>query len=252
VESRGRKWELQGKDEKHFVQTGESPVTSGTKFTIRFRSDFAPSADSRSEVRDAAAQRLNVRQSLKNLKTPALVYLDYKNLMEKFWDADKNTWNEQGMEIIALTAMHADKIRLVITGADLTDERLKAFRDLQSAGKNVRITDDEARTAYEKSQKDFVKGWKSHVNIHLSKDMPGLRNAFTGPAMDEMYFFRYEKEDRQGGLLAAALLWAEYAEAGRALEGFDRDSEGFLVMTEGYIRQIVQKYEANLIVAIAA
>ncbi len=207
----------------------------------------------RSEIRLAAVQpTLNVRQSLKNLKTPALVYLDYKNLMEKFWDSEKNTWNEQGMEIIAMTAMHPDKIRLVISGADLMDDRLKAFRDLRDSGKNVRITDLSAAEAYEASQKDFIKGWKNHVSIHLSKDLPGLKNSFNKTQQSEIYFFRYARQDRQGGLLAAALLWAQYAEDGKTMDGVTRDEEGFLTLTEGFIRQIIQKYEARLVVAFSA
>ena len=207
----------------------------------------------RSEMRlMPAGKKINVRQSLKNLNTPALVYMDYKNLMEKFWDAEKKTWNAQGVEIIELANMRADKIRLVIYGADIMDERLNPFRELRESRRNVRITNEDAQTAYRETQKDFVKGLKHFVNIHISKDSNAVKKSFTGTSKDEMFFFRYEAQDNASGLLAAALLWEDFADAGKKMDGITRDSEGFLVMSESYMRQLVQSYEAGIVIALSA
>ena len=71
-----------------------------------------------------------------------------------------------------------------------------------------------------------VKDFEEHMNIHLSK------NSVFGKTLQTMMLdFRYDAEDEDSGLLAAALLWADYRAAGRFLDGIQQhDEEGYFTL----------------------
>ena len=189
---------------------------------------------------DAAAVAI-----LDDLKVPALVYVSYADLMNTFTP-------EQRANLFALAEQYHEKVRLTIYEAETTDERLKPFRELQNRHQNVRIMEAPAQEAFERTQTDFVSGFEGFVNIHLSKADFNVKASYNDAARAGIYFFRYQPDETETGLLAAALLWKDYLEADQWLDGIERDADGFLIVTGEYLRALIQRYEANLVVLMSA
>lgn len=132
--------------------------------------------------------------------------------------------------------------------ADLTDGRLKPFREIQARSRNVDITSDPASTAYEQVQfrnRQFI------FHIHLSKNHNRAPDDFGATPRGKVKFFRYEPQDDGNGLLATALLWAHYQQSGLRLEGIG-ERDGFYSFTGEYLRSLVQQFQSDLIIRIAA
>ncbi len=194
---------------------------------------------------------LDVAQILASLDAPVMIYLDYKNLMEEFWDTARHEFNTQALEIYGLAALHSEKLKVVIYNADTTDERLRPFRQLREAKHNVWITAANAGMAFDNTQSDFVKSGKTSVNIHLSRGTGQIREGFAPAARRKIDFFAYQLRDKQHGLLPAALLWELYREAGRILPGME-SMNGYLTLVEDALRVLAQQAFNDLTVAIAA
>ena len=130
---------------------------------------------------------------------------------------------------------------------DPLHEKLAPFRQLRHDQHNVWLTSVAVQRAFQNTQRDFVKDFEEHENIHLSK------NSAPGKILQPfMLDFRYDAEDEESGLLAAALLWADYRAAGRFLDGIQRHEEGYFTLVEDTLRSLIQRSEARLVVAIAA
>ncbi len=217
-------------------------------FSMGIQRGLLVKAGSRSELRETAGSALaglDARQSIKESKTPVMVYIDYEELVTGFSQAQRE-------ELFALAYMHSDKVRLVFYGVkDAAHPYLKPFRELRETKGNIWINSREAEQAFDNTQRDFAKGWKKFRSIHLSRKTEGM-NGFSAASSARLGFFKYKIEDEESGLLAAALLWAQYDEAGKSLEGLEKDSQGYLTLSENYLRDVIQKYESRLIVMIAA
>ncbi len=197
----------------------------------------------RSEVGSQTAE-LDVTAALNSLSTPSMVYLDFEDFVQRFSESQRE-------ELFALAYEYAEKVRIVIYNADLTAEMLKLFRELKQTKGNVWITAEDAQKAFQATQKGFVKNFALKANIQLSKAHERLKEQY-GDAQAKIHFFRYKPEDHQSGLLAAALLWADYNDAGRVLEGIGRDNEGYLTFVGEVLRNLIQRSEARRVVAMAA
>ncbi|HTL46553.1 MAG TPA: hypothetical protein VL688_00650 [Verrucomicrobiae bacterium] len=192
----------------------------------------------------------DIDRALKRLKTPVAVYLDYQDLSDRFWDRDRNAWNAQGLEIFTMAYRYHEKVKLVIYGADLADARLKPFRELSRRFRNVWILSQGGQAAFDETR--GLRSFQKAVSVHLSKDNARVRAEFLKRTQSDLYFFRYASADAEAGLLAAALLWTQYEEAGRVLPGIGRDSQGFLTIVDDALRGLVREFEARLVVSMAA
>jgi len=94
----------------------------------------------------------------------------------------------------------------------------------------------------------------------LSKRNDRILEDFEAGSTSEIYFFRYEDRDDDWGLLAAALIWKEYAEADLTREEIDRylavlgigRKNGFLMIQNPQLRELIQRHEASLVIRMAA
>jgi hypothetical protein len=219
------------KDERPEARELETPVA-----------EEASAYEGHALIRPSDAEAVAI---LDDLKVPALVYVSYADLMNTFT-------LEQRANLFAIAEQYHEKVRLTIYAADATDERLKPFRELQNRHQNVRIIGEQAQVAFDRTQTDFVSGYEGYVNIHLSKADFDVKTSYDDAARGEIYFFRYQLDEIETGLLAAALLWKDYLEADKWLEGIERDADGFLIVTGEYLRALIQRYEANLVVLMSA
>jgi len=185
---------------------------------------------------------LRIDQTLEAMRAPAVAMVDYKDVMDHFSKG-------QVEELFAVPYLKRSELRLVIYNADLTDDRLKPFRQLR----NVRILSGPANTAYEKVRSELRGGVSEKpIFIHLSKSTADVRNQFSEQTRSELRFYRYAANDQESGLLLAALLNEAYAELGRRLEGIGLDKSNYFTLVEGFLRNELRAYYANYVIAIAA
>jgi hypothetical protein len=175
-----------------------------------------------------STQVSGVSDQVKQVRTPALVFVHYRDLVEKFSEAQRSE--------VQILATQVPETEVVIYSANVTDQRVASFTGLD----NVLVTPVSAEAAFKMSGAARF----SNRIAHLSKsDSVRLRREFKPETRRKIRFFRHV--NGVGGLGIAAILQLD---AGGTLPGIRPDEEGFFTFVNALLQAKYQEYLNRFVV----
>jgi len=235
-EQRREQWEKIREEEKKKVITTppielkktvpillEKELEEGKKTTPK--KEVVPEEDAKGASLGKEEEYDKIYETLTNLTKPVNVFMSYKDY--------KALSQDQREELFALATLNPKKLKVVIYGAESYEKR----------GDNIFITTDEARVSLNLVPKLDNNIQLSKIDEKVMEDLAALK--------DKTAFFRYQDDSK--GLLGVALLLSQAADKKLFAEKYGlEERDGFFIAVSEFLHSLVQEFEAQLVIKIAA